>query len=122
MKTIASRFFGIQAPGLGSVLLWFILVSAFTVNGQSEKMSDKVVVTEGGNKTEVRSNPDGSIQVNVSPKEMMKIKARGWVQYSDFGATGNGKTDDIDAIAAAHAFANQRRFVVKADKGSTYYI
>ncbi|MCL4200959.1 MAG: hypothetical protein KJ000_00590 [Pirellulaceae bacterium] len=44
------------------------------------------------------------------------------VRYSEFGATGDGKTDDIDAIAAAHAFANQHGLAVKADEGATYYI
>jgi hypothetical protein len=44
------------------------------------------------------------------------------VSYSDFGARGDGKTDDIDAIAATHAFANQENLPVKADEGATYYI
>lgn len=44
------------------------------------------------------------------------------VRYSDFGARGDGKTDDIDAIVAAHAFANQHDLLVKADDGATYYI
>ena len=46
----------------------------------------------------------------------------GLVRYSDFGAKGDGKTDDIDAIAATHAFANQHGLLVKADEGATYYI
>ncbi len=44
------------------------------------------------------------------------------VRYGDFGAAGDGETDDIDAIAAAHAFANQHGLPVKADEGATYYI
>jgi hypothetical protein len=44
------------------------------------------------------------------------------VSYSDFGARGDGKTDDIEAIASAHAFANQHGLSVKADEGATYYI
>ncbi len=44
------------------------------------------------------------------------------VRYSDFGAKGDGKTDDIDAIAEAHAFANQHGLPVKADEDATYYI
>ena len=46
----------------------------------------------------------------------------GLVSYSDFGARGDGKTDDMDAIAATHAFANQHSLPVKADEGATYYI
>jgi hypothetical protein len=60
--------------------------------------------------------------VNVSPKDALKFKANGSVRYSDFGAKGDGKTDDIDAIAGAHAYANQHHLLVKADDGATYYI
>jgi hypothetical protein len=60
--------------------------------------------------------------VNVSPKDVHTFKARGWVRYSDFGARGDGETDDMDAIAGAHAFANQHGLPVKADEGTTYYI
>ena len=59
---------------------------------------------------------------NVSPKDVSKFKAVGLVRYSDFGAIGDGKIDDIEAIAAAHAFANQHGLLVKADEGATYYI
>ncbi len=47
---------------------------------------------------------------------------RGWVGYSDFGAKGDGKTDDVRAIGAAHAFANEHGLAVRADKGATYFI
>ena len=53
---------------------------------------------------------------------LQTFKKRGWIKYSDFGARGDGKTDDIDAIAAAHAFANQQGLPVKADEGVSYYI
>lgn len=55
-------------------------------------------------------------------EDLLKFKNIGWVRYSDFGAKGDGKTDDIDAIAATHAFANQHGLLVKADEGATYYI
>ncbi|MGE9291282.1 MAG: hypothetical protein ACQKBT_09850, partial [Puniceicoccales bacterium] len=44
------------------------------------------------------------------------------VSYEDFGAVGDGKTDDQAAIAKAHAFANERGLAVKADDQSTYFI
>lgn len=59
---------------------------------------------------------------NVAPKDVRKFKAAGVVHYRDFGARGDGKTDDIDAIAATHAFANAHGLRVKADDGATYYI
>ncbi|RAI85948.1 alginate lyase family protein [Algoriphagus yeomjeoni] len=51
-----------------------------------------------------------------------KIIAAGLVKYSDFGATGDGKTDDIVAISATHEFANKHKLKVKADDDATYYI
>lgn len=44
------------------------------------------------------------------------------VRYRDFGARGDGETDDIDAIIKAHEFANQHGLPVRADKGAIYYI
>lgn len=50
-------------------------------------------------------------------KEMKDV-----VKYSDFGAKGNGKADDIEAIAKAHEYANEKGLPVKADDGAVYYI
>lgn len=42
--------------------------------------------------------------------------------YSDFGAKGDGVTDDVEAIRAAHVHANKTGQTVCADEGATYYI
>ena len=42
--------------------------------------------------------------------------------YEDFGAKGNGKTDDFEAIKACHAYANQYGHTVNGKTGATYYI
>jgi len=45
------------------------------------------------------------------------------IYYSDFGAAGDGKTDDFFAIKAAHDYANiAKRYTVCADSGKSYYI
>ena len=44
------------------------------------------------------------------------------VTYEEFGAVGDGKTDDQKAIVAAHAAANKRKLPVRAGDGKTYYI
>ena len=44
------------------------------------------------------------------------------VYYDDFGAVGDGVTDDFDAIYRAHEFANISGQTVKADPGATYYM
>ncbi len=45
-----------------------------------------------------------------------------YVTYEQFGARGDGKTDDHDAIIAAHAYANEHHLPVKAKDDATYYI
>src|SRR5690606_38451432 len=62
------------------------------------------------------------LESHISKQDLLKLKKQGYLQYSDFGAIGDGKKDDIDAIAAAHAFANQENLPVKADEGAKYYI
>jgi len=44
------------------------------------------------------------------------------LHYEDFGAAGDGKTDDIEAIFKAHAHANAHNLPVKAKDGATYYL
>ena len=63
-----------------------------------------------------------STKKGPSQDQIQKILTRGWVSYSDFGAIGDGKSDDIEEIVAAHAFANQHNLSVKADDNATYYI
>jgi hypothetical protein len=53
---------------------------------------------------------------------LQKFKSRGYVTYKDFGAKGDGKTDDMDAIVATHDYANKNGLIVKGDEGATYYI
>ncbi len=44
------------------------------------------------------------------------------VSYKDFGAVGDGRTDDSAAIKAAHDFANKGGQLVVAESSKTYYI
>jgi hypothetical protein len=103
-------------------LFFFVLACVIGTQGQSKDALKEVAITSGEGKTRVSVNENGQLQVNVSPKDAIKFKARGLVRYSDFGARGDGKTDDMDAIAATHAFANEHGLVVKADDKATYYI
>ncbi|MDP3914196.1 MAG: hypothetical protein Q8R96_10725 [Bacteroidota bacterium] len=106
-----------------TLLIFFLFSSILGMaQGQAKTPSENVVITSKKGKTQLQTNENGELHLNVSPKDVRKFKTKGLVRYSDFGARGDGKTDDIDAIAAAHAFANQHSLSVKADDGATYYI
>ncbi|WP_019991398.1 hypothetical protein [Rudanella lutea] len=99
-----------------------LITSSVAVLGQSQTPPDKVAITSSDGPTRVQVGENGVLQINVAPKDARAIQKRGWVRYADFGARGDGKTDDIDAIAGAHAYANAQGLPVKADAGATYYI
>lgn len=102
-------------------LVIFSLVNTL-VPAQTTLMSDNIFILPSKKKTKVNINEKGELIVTVSEKDAAKFKADGIVSYKVFGAKGDGKTDDIDAIAAAHAYANQEKLAVKADEGTTFYI
>lgn len=96
------------------LLLLFLFPSLFIMaHCKPENLPDKI---------QVNTNDKGELIIKVSPEELQKFKTNGFLRYSDFGAMGDGKTDDIDAIAAAHSFANEHGLSVKANDGATYYI
>ncbi len=99
-----------------------LLLSSLLLPSQINAQSENVIITSENNPTRVYTDEQGQLIVNISPADVRKFKAAGLVRYSDFGAMGDGKTDDMDAIAATHAFANQHNLKVKADEGATYYI
>lgn len=45
-----------------------------------------------------------------------------YVTYEDFGAAGDGKTDDFEAIVRTHEYANANGLSVFANEASVYYI
>ena len=47
---------------------------------------------------------------------------KNYVTYEEFGAKGDGVTDDFAAIYAAHEYANANNLPVVTDDGKTYYI
>jgi hypothetical protein len=50
------------------------------------------------------------------------VNERKFVTYLDFGAAGDGVTDDFAAIVKAHEYANENCLPVITDDGRTYYI
>ena len=103
-------------------LFLLLILGLFVAQVQSQSPNEDVVITSKKNKTMVWTNEKGELRVNVSPKDVLKFEANGFVHYSDFGAKGNGKIDDTNYIVATHAFANHHGLSVKADEGFYYYI
>ncbi len=103
------------------ILLFLNLLTATQAQNKTS-LANNILIKYEDKPTQVLTNEKGELRINVSPKDVLKFKAAGWVRYSEFGAKGDGKTDDIDAIAATHAFANANDLLVKADAGATYYI
>jgi hypothetical protein len=104
------------------LFLFFVFTGIIASQGQTTSPFGNVVLTSNSDKTQVQVKQNGELHVNVAPNDALKFKENGFVQYSDFGAKGDGKTDDIHAIAGAHAYANQQNLSVKANNGATYYI
>ena len=50
------------------------------------------------------------------------MSEKNFVTYEEFGAVGDGKTNDFPAIYAAHNYANEKGLTVKAAEGKIYYI
>lgn len=103
-------------------VLFFSFILATSSICQSREITDGAVITASEGRTQITVNDKGALNVNVSAKDLNTFKAKGWVSYRDLGAKGDGKTDDINAIVATHAVANQYGLEVKVDEVSTYYI
>lgn len=105
-----------------TLLIWLLSICSFVTHGQNKALNENIVITSLKEKTGVISNEKGELSANINPGDLVKFKAARQIRYSDFGAKGDGKTDDIDAIVAAHTVANLHGLSVKADDGATYYI
>ncbi len=45
-----------------------------------------------------------------------------YIYYEDYGAKGDGRTDDFEAMRLTHEYANKYDHIVKANDKATYYI
>jgi hypothetical protein len=100
--------------------LFFLLYSVISAQEQIKNSSESTMIMAQEDTCEMKTNT--SEEMNTLSKDVLNFKEIGFVLYSDFGAIGDGVTDDIDAIAATHEFANQHDLPVKAGENTTYYI
>ena len=70
LKPITAKFSEVL---LKRMLLSFVLLSIeVAAAGQTESLTDKVIITSLNQKTQVRTNENGELQVNVSQKDVHK--------------------------------------------------
>jgi hypothetical protein len=55
-------------------------------------------------------------------KPVAPAESSGVVTYEGFGAVGDGVADDLPAIVAAHAFANEHNLPVRSNPEATYHL
>src|SRR5690606_14839849 len=102
-----------------NLLSLLLVVSVFCF---AQDPDGEVIINYKQKKTEVLVDAKGDLIVNVRKKDVRKFRRKGRVQYNDFGAKADGRSDDINVIAATHAFANAQGLTVKANDGATYFI
>ena len=99
---------------------------AFSLKVENGKIyitgSSKVGISRGitAFADEVLLNAQGSYDFKDG-YEFSKIFAD-YVTYEDFGAVGDGETDDFEAIVKTHEYANANGLSVFANETATYYI
>jgi hypothetical protein len=64
----------------------------------------------------------GLLALSVSAADVPRADTTGVVTYEAFGAVGDGVTDDLPAIVAAHAHANERDLPVRSKPDATYHL
>ncbi|RED48188.1 hypothetical protein [Seonamhaeicola aphaedonensis] len=102
----------------------FLIIAAFAFFNKThaQDLSPKAVINYDASKTSVFVDTKGVLHLNVTKDDSTALLNKTTLNYEDFGAIGNGKTDDILAIAATHTFANAHHKRVKAKDSATYYI
>ena len=65
--------------------------------------------------------PKGKKNVSLNTGTVYTKDVRN-IYYESFGALGDGRTNDFEALKACHDYANKNGHTVNATKGKTYYI
>jgi hypothetical protein len=90
----------------------FFISGCISSGGQSGGQSARSVQVESSR----------TVQPGIDVSDIFDDTSVPRVYYKEYGAVGDGVTDDFNAIIAAHAAANTSGARVFADAGATYYI
>lgn len=102
--------------------IFLLILFSLPILGQEIPLHEKVHILLKKGDLQILESSNGELELRVSPKQVGKLKRKGTVSYMDFGAIGDGKTNDINAIAATHAFANAYKLKVVLRKAKEYYV
>ena len=130
VRTGATAKFTVAATGAGSLKYqWQSRKNssmAWSNSGQSgaKTATLSVAASSGLNGWQFRCIvTDANGQKSISDAATLTVTASDdYVTYKMFGAKGDGKTNDYDAIVATHAYANANNKKVMADPGAVYYV
>ena len=73
------------------LLLFFLFSSVMVSWSQAKSPRENIVITYTNNKTQLHTDENGVLHVNVFSKDVLKFEAAGYVRYSDFGPRGTAK-------------------------------
>lgn len=118
---VINEFYKIYLSMKYLLIMFFLLGGGLIVQGQNKVPHDRESINVN-KKSRTTPHEIGQLKVDIYDGKTQPVKEKKKVYYSDFGAVGDGVTDDMDAIIAAHEYANQQGLDVKADDGATYYI
>ncbi len=100
----------------------FLFFTQGFAQGQHTPVNESVKISSTTGEMSLVTSENGELHLYVPTEWTDSFTSNGIVSYSDFGAKGDGKSDDINAIAATHAFANKHGLKVKVNEKATYYI
>ena len=100
--------------------------TASVETGTAVTGSEKETETENTEATETESIAQTGTETAESESSALPDEPEPpeelFVSYADFGAIGDGETDDFNALYAVHGYANEKALPVKATEGAVYYI
>lgn len=110
--------------GVAADVFWSSSSPAVTVTPSGHSVIVSAILP-GGEATITISIINNYMEEALTSKFIVRVMAihiPNYICYSEFGAVGDGITDDFDAILAAHEEANRLGVKVRAQAGKTYYI
>ena len=110
-----SNLYNTKANFMYKTILFLLLLvkSSFLTNASCHVEPEKV---------EIETEAPPKKETFPTKEDKDRFISNGVVHYSDFGAKGDGETDDIESSGAPHEFANPHDHLLKADDNGTNYI